>query len=238
MGIIEEIGKMRQNGKSEQEIASYLKQMGLPEEEISNLVTQTQIKEAVSAPPTPIPSQEFQMNQQTEYQTPYFGLNPTTEELNTDLQAQQYSDSIPSENPPQTQEEYPQNQYAPYQDQGYNYPQDQYSQASSISSDMVSEIAEQVVAEKLSKIRDKLEKTLELKTTIETKLSILDERLQRIEKIIDRLQLSILQKVGEYIINVSDLKKELGETQKSFKSLSQHHIRRQHEENSKHRQKP
>ena len=39
------------------------------------------------------------------------------------------------------------------------------------------------------------------------------------EKIIDRLQLSILQKVGDYLTNVEDIKKELAETQKSFKSM-------------------
>ena len=57
---------------------------------------------------------------------------------------------------------------------------------------------------------------------MEAKLVHLDERLQRIEKIIDRLQLSIIQKVGEYMINVSDLKKELIETQKSFKTVAYH----------------
>jgi UDP-glucose 4-epimerase len=51
-------------------------------------------------------------------------------------------------------------------------------------------------------------------------IEYIDERLSRIEKIIDRLQLSILQRVGEYVTNVEDIKKELVETQKSFKSLS------------------
>ena len=65
-----------------------------------------------------------------------------------------------------------------------------------------------------------METIIDLKTTMGTKLSILDERLKRMEGIIDRLNLSILQKVGDYMTNIDDIKKELIETQKSFKAMS------------------
>ena len=90
----------------------------------------------------------------------------------------------------------------------------------SISPDTITEISEQVVAEKLAPLRKDIEKILDLKTTMETKMEYLDERLKRIEKIIDRLQLSIMQKVGEYITNIDDIKKEITETQKSFKAMA------------------
>lgn len=239
MGIIEEIGKMRQAGRSEQDISAVLKQRGFSDEEVSNLVSQTQIKEAIdsSAVPVPTPQAETQdYNQNTEYQTPYFGLRPTTEELGSPQMQQQYpQESIPVPSPMGMQEEYPPQEYSQqppqeypqeYQQpsqEGYDYGQQQYAPSSAISSDTITEIAEQVVMEKLSKITKNLEKTLDLKTTLDAKLFNLNERLQRIEKIIDRLQLSILQKVGEYVVNVSDLKKELVETQKSFTAISRAH---------------
>ena len=83
----------------------------------------------------------------------------------------------------------------------------------------MSEVAEQIVAEKLAPIRRAVEDTLDHRTTVEAKLVHLNDRLKRIENIIDELQMSILQKVGEYVANVSDLKKEVIETQKSFKSM-------------------
>ena len=231
MGIIEEIGKMKQAGRSEQDISIVLKQRGFSDEEVSNLVSQTQIKEAIDSSVVPVPIQQAETqdyNQNTEYQTPYFGLRPTTEELGSPQMQQQYSqEPIPAPTPIGMQEEYPQEQYSQPSQGGYD--DQQYASSSAISSDTITEIAEQVVMEKLSKITKNLEKTLDLKTTLDAKLFNLNERLQRIEKIIDRLQLSILQKVGEYVVNVSDLKKELVETQKSFTAISRaHHISPSH----------
>ena len=97
---------------------------------------------------------------------------------------------------------------------------DPYASSANTNADAISEVAEQIVAEKLSPIRRAVEDTLDHRTTVEAKLTHLNERLKRIENIIDELQLSILQKVGQYVSDVSDLKKELIETQKSFKTVN------------------
>src|SRR3989344_5400177 len=81
------------------------------------------------------------------------------------------------------------------------------------------QVPEQIVNEKIHSVRRDIDKVIELKNTVENKISYLDERLKRIEKIIDHLQLAILQKVGDYASAVEDVKNELHETQKSFKSL-------------------
>ena len=211
MGIIDEIEKMRQEGMSEQEIALSLQQRGVPFQQIENALSQSQIKEAVTSDPAvPLPSSYPQDLSQDTLQASIM---------------QSPQESLP-ETPAPAQEELQESPQQTYEPSYQQYPQ--YSQAP-LSSDTITEIAEQVVSEKLSNIRNKLEKTIELKTETETKLTSLNERLQRIEKIIDRLELSILQKVGEYAGNVSDLKKELIETQKSFKSLSP----KQHSQNPK-----
>jgi len=215
MGIIDEIEKMRQEGMSEQEIALSLQQRGVPFQQIENALSQSQIKEAVTSDPAvPLPSSYPQdLPQDVSQDTLQASIMQSPQE------------SLP-EAPAQGQEEFQEAPQETYEPSYQQYPQ--YSQAP-LSSDTITEIAEQVVSEKLSNIRNKLEKTIELKTETETKLTSLNERLQRIEKIIDRLELSILQKVGEYAGNVSDLKKELIETQKSFKSLSP----KQHSQNPK-----
>ena len=119
---------------------------------------------------------------------------------------------------------YPEQQYSDQYNQQYSdqqYPQ--YSQ------NTISEIAEQITTEKLSSFRTDIEKALNMKTAFESKIEFIDERLKRIEKVIDRLQLSVLQKVGDYVNNVDDIKKELVETQKSFKSL----LEKKHSQHSK-----
>jgi predicted nucleic acid-binding Zn-ribbon protein len=68
-------------------------------------------------------------------------------------------------------------------------------------------------------IASTIEKLLDQRATTDSQIQYIDERLKRIEKIIDRLQLSILQKVGDYVTNVEDIKREVIETQKTFKSV-------------------
>ena len=150
-------------------------------------------------------SQDFQpslMNQQTteslplpEAPTPGQTFSETA--IPYSQPSNQYSQEYPAQSQeysPQSQEYYPQDQnYDASQDYSQQYPQYQQPQ---ISSDTISEIADQIVSEKLSAIRKQIEKAIDSKSSIEPMLSNFEERIQRIEKIIDRLQLSILQKIG------------------------------------------
>ncbi len=208
MGIIDEVVKMQKEGRSDEEIFADLQKRGLSPQDVSNAFTQISIKEAVvNNPQESMATEKQQVTEEIEAMQPSM--------LNQDSQ----DPSAP--NPIEAGQEYSQ-QYSQQQYQDYPYPQ---YQSQSLSSDTINEIAEQVVAEKISPLRSELEKSIDLKNTLNTKFDYLDERLKRIEKIIDRLQLSILQKVGDYVTNVEDIKKELVETQKSFKSLAQkkHH---------------
>ncbi len=99
-------------------------------------------------------------------------------------------------------------QYQPYQE--------------TMGSDVITEISEQIVDEKLSVMRDRLEEAADFKSSAEVKLNVLDKRLKRIEQIIDILQISLIQKVSEYVTDIKDVKNELIETQKSFKSIAPH----------------
>ena len=205
MSIIEEIEKMRLEGRQDQEINLALREQGFSRQEVSEALSQTQIKEAVMAP-----------NQMLEPPQPR--SIPNYQNYEEQLQPSMLPEDQQAQQPGQGYQESPQQQ------QGYdNYQYNQYSSSPSVSTDTITEIAEQIVFEKISQMKGQFEKVLDLKTTFETKIAHMDERLQRIERVIDRLQISILQKVGEYLVNVSDLKKELVETQKSFQSSNKHH---------------
>ena len=147
--------------------------------------------------------------------------------MNAEYQNAAYQD--PSQQYSQDQQQY-QEQYQQAQQQydqsqsGQQYAQpDQYGNyqqyAGYISPDTITEISEQVVAEKLSEIRKHLEKVIDFRTTVDSKISFIDERLKRIEKIIDTLQASVLRKVGDYVTDISDIKNELIQTQKTFAKI-------------------
>lgn len=196
MGTIEEIQRMQEQGVSEQDIEKSLVSQGISEAEAREALTQSKIKEAVMNPAMDVSSES---NQQ-EMQPSILGR-----ESSTSTSQQSVSQSAYNNNNQEQRQEYQYPAYEPY--------------TGNISSDVVNEIAEQIIVEKLSPLKDKIERALDFKNIIDTKVEYIDERLKRIERTIDRLQLSVLQKIGDYLTNVDDIKHELQETQKSFKSL-------------------
>ncbi|MBX4211932.1 hypothetical protein KW787_00550 [Candidatus Pacearchaeota archaeon] len=220
MGVIEDIQRMQNEGSTDQDIIYSLQERGIPSTQITDALSQAKIKKAVT---------------ENDYESTVSPGNiPSPQELgNLGQKFEGMQPSMMNVAPSQAQEqpEYAaQPQYQAYQQ---NYAQEapgqqyDYSYQPSVSPDTIAEISEQIVSEKIFAIKKEFEKTMDMKTIFESKIEFIDERLKRIEKIIDRLQLSILQKVGEYTTNVEDIKKELVETQKSFKSLSEkrHHHR-------------
>jgi len=97
----------------------------------------------------------------------------------------QETNDYPSEQYPEQQMQYSEQAQYPQEENiypesfGQAYPP-QYSQAypqyESTSNETITEIAEQVVAEKFSPIRKDLEKALDLKTTFESKIEYIDEK--------------------------------------------------------------
>lgn len=221
MSTIERIVEMKKNGISDSGIVNTLKSEGVSQKEIDSFLSQANIKSAVEeTEDIKAPQDLDQLDTKKEKMVEeYEGMQPSM--LNTEQDPHPQSQEYPPQqyNSPQA----PQYDQQPQQysnnspgQQGY----EQYSYPSSgVSADTISEISEQVVSEKLSSIKDQLEKAIDSKSLMESKLSSLDERLKRMEKIIDRLQLSVLQKVGDYMTNVEDIKQELAETQKTFKAL-------------------
>ncbi len=208
MTVLSEIKRMQAEGKTEEEIINSMKQRGISPREITEALSQSKIQEAVTG----------------EAQAPGTDTIPMMGESQMPAQPAQQSQPMPAQYAPSAQYPSAQMPAQPIQAaQAYpEYPQQQYeyAQPSGISPDTITEISEQVVSEKLSPLRKELEKITDMRTTLESKTESLDERLKRIEKIIDKLQLSINQRVGEFLTNVDDIKKEITETQKSFKALS------------------
>lgn len=99
------------------------------------------------------------------------------------------------------------------------YPQEGYEQDYEnygTQTDTMIEIAEQVFAEKTRKMQKQLEDLNEFKTLTETKLDNATTRLKRIENVMDKLQMAILEKIGSYGKSLESIKKEMAMMQDSF----------------------
>jgi hypothetical protein len=123
---------------------------------------------------------------------------------------------------PQAPQPMPQEQFQqPYPGQ-YDYSEQypeygQYDYGS--DTETVSDIAEQIVSEKLEKIRQQINEMIDFKTRAQGKIKNIDKRLTKIEGKIDKLQDSIIGRIGKYGQDISDLKDEMIATQESFSKV-------------------
>ena len=130
----------------------------------------------------------------------YSPQQPQAQEFDENMQAPMYED-------------YAQEEYAPqegYAEQGMpgNY-----------DTDTIIEITEQVFSEKIKKEQKQIEALNEFATLAETRMSDNHERLKKIESIIDKLQIAILEKISSYGRNVDSIKNEMEMMQESFEKM-------------------
>lgn len=208
MGVLEDIQQMQAQGVDEATIINTMQSRGISYRDISEALSQSKIKAAV----------EGQYSNQNPNYLETTSVPQAPEGMQTGMQA-----SIMQN--PQNQES---GEYFPaydpnaqVQQPGYDYGQNSQSggydyNSASLSSDTITEISEQIVSEKLTDVRKKMERLISSKTELDARTDSIEERLKRIEKIIDTLQTSVLRKVGDYVTNVDDIKKELIETQKTI----------------------
>lgn len=203
MGTLDQVTQMRQKNMSDQEIISELRKQNISPREINDALNHAQIKNAVSDvrgdDEAPVPQDQQQQ---------YGDYDQQAQDQGGYDQGQVYTPQ------PQQQAYYPQQQqgYQDYgQQQGYYPPQQ-----TATNTDTIVEVSEQVFDEKISGISKKVDSIDEFKVLTQARMEHLNERLKRIETIIDRLQASILEKVGSYGSNLDSIKKEMSMMQDTF----------------------
>jgi hypothetical protein len=218
MGILEQPIKMKEEGVPEEEIIDELSRQGISPREIDDTLRQAQIKSAVSNPEENPESQPSIMSENVPspndvYQpTPYDNQQPQEY-----AQQEEYVPSPQDQYSPLPPEQYLQGQEQYYQPGGY----EQYSPVG-IDTDTIMEIADQVFADKIKNTLKLLDATSEAAIMLQTKMENLSERVKKIENIIDKLQIAILEKIGSYGGNLESIKKEMSMMQDSFSKVISH----------------
>lgn len=221
MGVLEQITRMKGQGIPDDEIINELARQGVSPKEINDALKQSQIKYAVSNPgdelqPSIMPNEEESIPSPTQnYQPNVYEANQ--QQVYAPAEQGQY---IPQENP----------QY--YQEGGYTT---QYAQQTGIDADTIMEIADQLFSEKMKKFQKQLDTTSEAAILLQTKLENVSERLKKMETIMDKLQIAILEKVGSYGQDLGSIKKEMSMMQDSFSKMVSYSKPSHHEsESTKH----
>lgn len=235
MTALEKVMQLKKEGKAEGEIIASLRSEGLNPMQISDALNQSKIKEAIVDPnPTEGMTPSIMGDEEKEEEAQTQVSPPQEEDYYVPKQTQSaYSPQPPpafgygQQSPQQYSPQYPPSQYSggqyggqeqsEEQFQGYdeNYQGEEYSGFSN-STDTMIEVAEQVFAEKVKKLSKELQDLNEFKTIFEIKVENINERLKRMEKNFDKMQLDILGKVSEYGKGLDYVKKELDMVQDNF----------------------
>ncbi|MCK9568308.1 hypothetical protein M0R72_05145 [Candidatus Pacearchaeota archaeon] len=212
MGLLDQVTNMKGQGIPNDQIINELASQGISPQEILNTLKQYEIKNAVTG------------------YTDYGG-----DEMQPSIMPKGEAPQAPprqfeQEQPYQPQQEYAQEAYVPQQ-QAYT-PQVQESQYYSSENagyqeyqqtrggtDMMMEVADQVFSEKIKQIQKVLDTTSEATILLQNKFENLSDRLKKIENMIDKLQIAILEKVGSYGSNLNEIKKEMSMMQDSFSKV-------------------
>jgi hypothetical protein len=223
MAVLEKVTQMKKRGLSDEQIIQKLRDERVSPREIRDAMNQSQIKNAVSMedemqpsvmPPSPegeapMPSQELSQPQrasqpvQPEYSPGSY--IPKTREI---PEEEVYAPSPQEYYSPQQSQQYQPEEYQ----QGYSQP---YQEAA-VSTDTIIEISQQVFSESMKSIQKKIDEFNEFKTLTQAKVDNAIERLKRIEAVIDKLQISILERIGTYGKSLDEIKKEMSMMQDSF----------------------
>jgi len=130
------------------------------------------------------------------------------------------------------QQPYPNQAYAEgYDPQVYaqdpNYdPNQQYAQGDSqvyyqqaIDMETVRDVARQEIEDNLKKVKQDIDSLSKIKTELKFEIQNMDNRLARIESVIQELQSAIIRKMGEYGEAISGISEEVKATQNSFSKM-------------------
>lgn len=196
MAILDQITQMKKDGLSDQDIISNLQSQGINPGEIMGALDKAKIKEAVAGEDGAPPEAPEPYTPQSAGQENYA---PQTQEMPYNTQ--------------QGQMDAPQ-EYAPQE----GYEEQNYSSGNTDSGTMI-EIAEQVFEEKSNKITKELDSFKEFSTLAGSKITNFEDRIKRMEKIIDNLQIKILEKIGSYGQGINSIKKEMSMMEDSFTKM-------------------
>jgi len=246
MGILDEVISMKSRGISDSEVIKNLRDQGISPSEINDALNRAQIKTAVSSDENSktnsegmeqsiMSSGEEPDHLPTEGNIGDFELTPPIAGFRGRLTKEIPENSEEMYEPQEAY--YPQQQYL--QTQEYAAPQPGYApqeyadSMGSIDTDTLIEISEQVFSEKNKPLQKKIEEMDEFRVLTQTRIDYISERLKKIEAIIDKLQASILEKIGSYGQGIENVKKEMNMMQGSFSKMVNHVADRSEEKYSR-----
>jgi len=220
MALVEKINSLRQSGMRDSQIINSLREEGFSPMEISDGLSQANIKSAISGEQTSEENAELQPSIMSAAESEQTVGTPES------MSAPKYPQA--QETPQYAQEQYSAEQYgyspeqypqAQMQAEQYGYPAQQEYYQQGIDLETVRDIARQETEEAVRKLREQISSIEKIKTDIKFEIQDMENRVARIESVINELQSAIIRKMGDYGSAISSISQEIKATQNAFSKM-------------------
>lgn len=189
--VLNQVVALQQQGYSDDQISSYLSQQGITPKDITDAINKSKIKAAVGG--------ESGM----EGMAPAGGMPaPAPGGAYPSYPA---ASPMPAAAPSPTG--------APAEAGGY-YPE--YGGGAGMSTETITDIADQIISEKIGDVSKSLSDMSIFKETAEKQITSMDERLKNIEDKLEELRSAIIKRIGEFGEGIGEIKNEMGMMQDTF----------------------
>ena len=153
------------------------------------------------------------------------GFNPV--EISDAMNQSNVSGNFQNQPPDMGMEEYGQQHYEPYQDQGMQFQQGQHdmpqqmgqSQNASVDEEKVQQIVEAVIDEKWEEFAKDVKKIIEWKEKTEDRMAKTEQQIIDMRMTVDSLTKSIMTKISSYDQNIMDVGTEIKAMEKVFQKV-------------------
>jgi len=176
--LIDYIVGMQAAGMSDSEIISRLKDEGYTAKDINDSLNQSKVKMAISAGGQEEEEMQPSITEQ-EIPVPSPQAQPMPRERKAQVQQPQYGEAYPT----------------------YQYPEAQAMPAAppqKTDTEYIQEITEEIINEKWRDFRKKIGPIEEVKSDVEKRIAVVEDKIIKIEEMMDKMQISILGKIQEY----------------------------------------
>lgn len=213
MATIEKVLQMKQRGMSDTDIVNYLRQEGVSPKEISESISQSNIKLAINKDNPTAEENQAEIDNSMQHSIMQ-SERPVDQEGFTDYSAENPEPDPNQQTPIAGQEQAYQEYYPEYQQQYQEYQPQQ-----SLDIETVNDIAEQLIEEKTEKLEKQISAFTKFREEVQFDVQKMNERLTRIETKFDDLQMAIIKKIGDYGRDIGNISREMHLTQESFSKV-------------------
>ena len=205
MALTDRITQLKKEGKTDSDVITALIQEGNTPTDINEALSQISIKPADAG---------------DDMQPSIMASEAPATEIPAAAPAEQYASPPPQYAQQEQYAEYPQASYEQPAQQDYSqYADAGYYQQQPMDIETIKDLSRQVLEESIGRLKEQMTAVVQMKSEVSAQIIDMENRLSKVESIIEQIQSSIIRKMGDYGESITNISHEIRSTQEAFAKM-------------------